>query len=325
MKATGSLVEGETAASGVHGDARIETMRRRLNAALLGKRRRIELVLACLLARGHLLLDDLPGTGKTTLAKTLADCLGGRFGRVQCTPDLLPTDITGFNLFNQKTREFEFHPGPVFSDVLLADEINRTTPRTQSALLEAMAERQVTIDAAPHRLAETFFVIATQNPIDSHGAYPLPEAQMDRFAMRLAIGYPDRQAQLAMLAARPIEYLEPADEPEAKLSPDDLRQLQQAVTEVAVHPAVQGYLVDLVEATRAAESIELGVSPRGMLSWQRVAQAWALLQARSFVTPQDIQDVAPVALAVRLVLRSGSMDAAVKTLLDEVPVPDYRH
>ena len=302
----------------------VAMLRGRLNDALLGKRQRIELVLACLLARGHLLLDDLPGTGKTTLAKTLADCLGGRFGRLQCTPDLLPTDITGFNLFNQKSREFEFHPGPVFSDVLLADEINRTTPRTQSALLEAMAERQVTIDAMPHRLVDTFFVIATQNPIDSHGAYPLPEAQLDRFAMRLEIGYPDREAQLAMLAATPREFCDAPQNAEPKLSIDDLRELQRAVAGVAVHPAVQGYLVDLVDATRRNESIELGVSPRGMLSWQRVAQAWAFLKGRDFVTPQDVQEVAGPVLSVRLVLRSGSPEGVIKNLMTETPVPDYR-
>jgi MoxR-like ATPase len=302
----------------------IEILRRRLNAELLGKGHQIELVLACLLARGHLLLDDLPGTGKTTLAKTLADCLSGRFGRVQCTPDLLPTDITGFNLFNQKTREFEFHAGPVFSDVLLADEINRTTPRTQSALLEAMAERQVTIDAVPHRLADAFFVIATQNPIDSHGAYPLPEAQLDRFAMRLEIGYPDRAAQLAMLAASPAEFAPPRDRAAARLSIQDLHELQRDAATVSVHPAVREYLVDLVDATRRHESIELGVSPRGMLSWQRVAQAWAFLKGRTFVTPQDIQDVGPHVLGVRLVLRSGSPDMVIRGLLRDTPVPDYR-
>lgn len=302
----------------------IDILRRRLNAELLGKGQQIELVLACLLARGHLLLDDLPGTGKTTLAKTLADCLSGRFGRVQCTPDLLPTDITGFNLFNQKTREFEFHAGPVFSDILLADEINRTTPRTQSALLEAMAERQVTIDAVPHRLADAFFVIATQNPIDSHGAYPLPEAQLDRFAMRLEIGYPDRAAQLAMLAASPPEFAPPRDRAAARLSIQDLHELQRAAAAISVHPAVREYLVDLVDATRRHESIELGVSPRGMLSWQRVAQAWAFLKGRTFVTPQDIQDVGPHVLGVRLVLRSGSPDTVIRGLLRDTPVPDYR-
>jgi MoxR-like ATPase len=302
---------------------KLESLRDRLNAVLLGKAQQIELVLACMLARGHLLLDDLPGTGKTTLAKALANSLGGRFGRLQCTPDLLPTDITGFVLFNQKSREFEFHPGPVFSDVLLADEINRTTPRTQSALLEAMAERQVTIDAKAHPLADTFFVIATQNPIDSHGAYPLPEAQLDRFAMRLEIGYPDRAAQLAMLSTKQHDL---ADVPsrETPLTIDQLRLLQRLVADVHVDEKVRGYLVDLVEATRSHEAIALGVSPRGMLIWQRISQAWAFLQGRDFVTPTDVQEVALPTLSVRLVVRSGSPIAVIQTLLRDTPVPDYR-
>ena len=178
----------------------VTALRNHLRSVLLGKDEQIDLVIACLLARGHLLLDDLPGTGKTTLAKAIATGLSARLARVQCTPDLMPADITGFSMFNQKTREFDFHPGPVFADVLLADELNRTTPRTQSALLEAMAERQVSIDGNAHPLSPAFFVIATQNPIDSHGAYPLPEAQLDRFAIKLRIGYPDREAQREILS-----------------------------------------------------------------------------------------------------------------------------
>ena len=187
--------------TGCQHQATIDALRGALNHALIGKDEIIEMVLACLLARGHLLFDDLPGLGKTTLAKAVAHAVGGQFARVQCTPDLLPTDITGFNMFDQKTREFEFHRGPVFSDVLLADEINRATPRTQSALFEAMAERQVTIDGQSYPLNKTFLVIATQNPVESHGAYPLPEAQLDRFAMKLRIGYPNRASELEMLAA----------------------------------------------------------------------------------------------------------------------------
>ncbi len=257
----------------VDGRKIIAELRRALNAALVGKEEVTELVLACLLSRGHLLFDDLPGLGKTTLAKTLAYAVGGRFARVQCTPDLLPGDITGFNIFNQKTREFEFLPGPVFSDVLLADEINRATPRTQSALFEAMAERQVTIDGASRILSKSFFVIATQNPVESHGAYPLPEAQLDRFAMKVRIGYPDRSSELSLLASRIGRDALSADVPSAVVERSALVDLQDQVSRVAVADSLQEYLVDLGRATREHRAVRLGLSPRGLLTWQRVAQA----------------------------------------------------
>jgi len=303
--------------------AELSILRDQLGRVLLGKSEQIELVIACLLAQGHLLLDDLPGTGKTTLAKALAECLGGRLARIQCTPDLLPTDVTGFNLFNQKSREFEFHPGPVFADVLLADELNRTTPRTQSALLEAMAERQVTIDAVPYHLSETFFVIATQNPIDSHGAYPLPEAQLDRFTIKLQIGYPDREAQLAILenASRPVCH---HDSSHRVLSLPDLRAMQQQVQTITVHPRVREYVVDLVESTRHEPAIQLGVSPRGMLHWQRMAQAWAVLQGRDFVTPSDVAKVAHPVLSVRLLTATDDVDSVIAQIMKQVPAPEYR-
>lgn len=294
----------------------ISALRGRLNQVLLGKSDRIELVIACLLAGGHLLLDDLPGLGKTTLAKAIADCFGAKFSRIQCTPDLLPTDVTGFNLFNQKTREFEFHPGPVFADILLADEINRTTPRTQSALFEAMAERQVTIDGSARQLSETFFVIATQNPIDSHGAYPLPEAQLDRFAVKLAIGYPDSEAQLAILNRNQ----KISDQPDA-LGEGALASAQQSVDQCRVAEEVQRYLVSLCEASRNHEDISLGVSPRGMLIWQQMARAWAVLKGRDFVTPDDIQDVAAPVLSVRLVTRVRDELAVIDELIQSVVVP----
>jgi len=301
----------------------LDQLRRQLGSVLLGKSSQIEMVIACLLAQGHILLDDLPGTGKTTLAKALAECLGGTLARIQCTPDLLPSDVTGFNLFNQKTREFEFHPGPVFADFLLADELNRTTPRTQSALLEAMAERQVTIDAVPHKLADTFFVIATQNPIDSHGAYPLPEAQLDRFMIKLEIGYPDRAAQLDILEAAsrvPSEKVKAG----SVLSLADLQRLQRHVQSIQVHPRVREYLVDLVEATRSDAAIQLGVSPRGMLHWQRIAQAWATLQGRDFVTPSDVAHVARPVLSVRLLTSTSDVNTVIERIMNTVPAPEYR-
>lgn len=312
-----------TLTAACHHQAAIDALRRSLQTALIGKHDVVEMVLACLLARGHLLFDDLPGLGKTTLAKSIARAVGGEFARVQCTPDLLPTDITGFNMFDPKSREFEFHRGPVFSDVLLADEINRATPRTQSALFEAMAERQVTIDGVTHPLSGTFFVIATQNPVESHGAYPLPEAQLDRFAMKLRIGYPDRGSELAMLAANVGVADGVRREADAVISPAQLCRLQEHVAKVALTEKVQEYLVDLGRATRDHQEITLGLSPRGLIMWQRVAQARAHLRGRDFVTPDDIQDVAGPVLEVRL---AGDFDTApqvVDEILAAVEVPVF--
>jgi MoxR-like ATPase len=301
---------------------RIERVRDRLGSVLRGKPAVIHDLLVCLLARGHILLEDRPGLGKTTLAKALADALGGRFARVQCTPDLMPSDVTGFNIFNQKTREFEFRPGPVFSDILLADEINRATPRTQSALLEAMAERQVTVDAERFPLSESFFVVATQNPHDQHGTYPLPEAQLDRFGMRLEIGYPHPDDERAILAAAVVTAPESdRGAPTPVIGIEELGRLQAAVAATAVAPRVQEYLVRLADASRRRPDIPCGISPRGLLMWQRAAQARAFLDGRGFVTPADAQGVARPVLSVRLGLDAAEAEGAIDRLLRDVEVP----
>ncbi|HEY2250288.1 MAG TPA: MoxR family ATPase [Planctomycetaceae bacterium] len=294
-----------------------------MNAVLRGKSEVVEQVLICLLAQGHLLIEDKPGLGKTTLAKALAVAVGGRFARVQCTPDLLPGDVTGFSIYNQKAHEFEFRPGPVFSEVLLADEINRATPRTQSALLEAMAERQVTVDAVRYPLSQEFFVIATQNPIDQHGTFPLPEAQLDRFAMKLSVGYPHPNDELQMLrdAAAGTEALG-RQEP---LFPEQcLRHVQQQVARLVIADPIQEYLVQLADASRRHPQVVLGVSPRGLLTWQRVAQARAFLNQRAFVTPDDVQQTAIPVLCVRLGIDHSDPLPVIREILDSVPVPEYR-
>ena len=301
----------------------IERLRAALNGVLRGKAAVVEHVLACLLARGHLLVEDLPGLGKTTLAKALAVALGGKFARVQCTPDLLPGDLTGFRVFDQHTREFEFLPGPVFADVLLADEINRATPRTQSALLEAMAERQVTVDNVRHVLSDTFFVIATQNPVEQHGTYPLPEAQLDRFAMKLRIGYPGRDHELAMLEAAVGRRTGEDGSVAPVMDPGQLRALQDRVAQVAVGAAAREYLVALAQATRTHRQVTLGLSPRGLLIWQRLAQARAFLDGRDYVTPDDIQDVAEPVLGVRLGVEPDAVARVHSEITASVPVPVY--
>lgn len=299
----------------------IDRLRNALNQVLRGKQEAMELVLACLLARGHLLIEDLPGLGKTTLAKAIARSISGEFARVQCTPDLLPSDITGFSLFNPKTRQFEFHAGPVFSDVLLADEINRATPRTQSALFEAMAERQVTLDRICHRLPDTFFVIATQNPFDSHGAYPLPEAQLDRFTLRLSLGYPSADEEVKMLGdAIGGERFDPS-RVEPVLSLEQLAAIQRHVQQVEVSTAVRGFLVQVARASRTRADVGVGISPRGLLLWQSMCQAWAHLDGRDFVTPEDAHETAGPVLSVRLESQTGDAKTLVDELLSGVPVP----
>ena len=302
--------------------AAVGAIRDRLNAALRGKCDVVEQVLVCLLAQGHLLLEDLPGLGKTTLAKALAAAVGGSFGRLQCTPDLLPSDVTGFNLFNQKTHEFDFRRGPVFADVLLADEINRATPRTQSALLEAMAERQVTVDAERFPLSETFFVIATQNPVDQHGTYPLPEAQLDRFAMRLSVGYPAPEDESRLLGDAVLGSEDATSSFEGPvLQAGELAAIQRQVAAVGVVEPVRDYLVALGAGTRRHSGLLLGTSPRGLLTLMRCAQANAVIAGRDFVTPDDVQAVAQPVLGVRLASDGEDVATIVASLLDEIPPP----
>jgi MoxR-like ATPase len=292
---------------------------------IIGKTETIENAIIALLADGHILIEDIPGIGKTTLAKALARVMGGTYRRIQFTPDLLPADITGCSLFNQKTVEFEFRPGPVFANVVLADELNRATPKTQSSLLEAMEERQVTADGVVHPLPTPFLVLATQNNIELTGTYPLPEAQMDRFLARLSIGYPDRDSEVEILREQQVEH--PLAKLESVITPDQLREVQQQVRRTYVHDSVREYVVDVVRATREEAGLVLGASPRGSLLLAHAAQAAAVLAGRDFVSPDDVKRVAEMVIAHRLIGRSevrGRSDASpkiVRSILDHVPVP----
>lgn len=303
--------------------SRVDQLRDKLNQVLKGKADVIDNVIICLLSRGHLLLEDHPGLGKTMLAKALATLIGGRFARVQCTPDLLPSDITGFNIFNQKTHEFDFRQGPVFSDIMLADEINRATPRTQSALLEAMAERQVTVDAVRYQLSQDYFVIATQNPIDQHGTYPLPEAQLDRFSMKLSIGYPEENDEIRMLAAAIDQNHDVVAELEPVFGEQELLEMQRKIVAIPVAESVQRYLVQIGNVTRKHAQVSLGLSPRGLLTWQRVAQAHAFLQQRNYVIPDDLLETALPVLSVRLGVDQSENRALIEEILKSVKLPEY--
>jgi MoxR-like ATPase len=271
---------------------------------IVGKGDVVELMLVALLCEGHILLEDVPGTGKTTLAKTLARSIGCQFNRIQFTPDLLPSDITGVNMFNQQESIFEYRAGPVMAQIVLADEINRAGPRTQSALLEAMEERQVTVDGVTRALPYPFLVLATQNPIELEGTFPLPEAQVDRFLMRIGMGYPDRTEEREILRRFRTEH--PLEQLEAVVSIDEIRTASQICRRVYLHPAVEDYLLDLVRASRNDPDIELGVSPRGTLALYRASQAFAAIRGRDYVIPDDIKHLAAPVLAHRLALRSDA-------------------
>jgi MoxR-like ATPase len=308
---------------------RLERLHASIVRVIRGKSEIVDALIAALLARGHVLLEDVPGVGKTTLAQALARSLDLEFHRIQFTSDTLPSDIIGISVYRQNREEFEFLPGPLFSNVVLADEINRAAPRTQSALLEAMSEHSVTVDKTRHRLAKPFLVVATQNPVESTGTYPLPESQLDRFLMRLSMGYPGHDEEFMLLrtsGAEPqLEQLEPV------LNAREVMEMQDLVAEVHISDELLEYLLEVVEATRSHQALALGVSTRGCLSWQRSSQALALVRGRAFVIPDDLQDTAEAVLAHRLLHadplvgdgweRSRSERAVIRSILESIPVP----
>ena len=293
---------------------------------IVGRRRELELVLAGLLCQGHLLIEDVPGVGKTVLSRSLARCLGCTFSRIQFTPDLLPSDITGTSVFNPQTRAFEFRPGPLMAQVILADEINRATPKTQSALLEAMEERQITIDGVSHALPRPFIVIATQNPIEYEGTFPLPEAQLDRFLLRIRLGYLSKDEEIDMAERQQFDH--PLATLAAVVGQEELTAMQNAVRHVFVSPAVKRYIVDLTFATRDLDSVYLGASPRGTLGLYRGGQALASLRGRDHVLPDDVKTLAEPVLAHRIIvdpaarMKGLTASQVIARLLEQIPLPD---
>jgi len=303
----------------------VARVRENIQKVIVGKDEAIDLVLVAVLCEGHVLIEDVPGIGKTMLARSIAASLGCTFRRIQFTPDLLPSDVTGINYFNQKAQEFVFRPGPVMSQVVLADEINRATPRTQAALLEAMQERQVTVDGVTYPLPRPFLVIATQNPIELEGTFPLPEAQVDRFLIRLSLGYPTKEEEHAILLR--FEQRDPLEGLNPVISSDVLIEMQRRVRAVRVEESVRSYVVDVVRATRTHEDIQLGVSPRGTLALYRCAQALAAIRGREYVLPDDVKLLAPYVLIHRLLispatrLKGRQLADVLMEAVNTVPVP----
>jgi len=296
-----------------------------VSKVIVGKRPVIEQAVAALVAQGHLLVEDVPGVGKTMLAKSISVSVGCSFKRIQFTPDLLPSDVSGISVYSQQTGEFQFRPGPIMSQVVLADEINRATPKTQSALLEAMEELQVTVDGVTHHLEHPFIVMATQNPIEYEGTFPLPEAQLDRFLMRISLGYPDFDEELAVIEIQ--ETVHPIDTLEAVATPQDVVAMQQAAKEIYVDQVVRRYIVSLVEATRDHRDVALGASPRASLGLFRASRAMALVQDRDYVIPDDIKSLAVSVIGHRLILSAPARMRGVRSadvvedLLNQVAVP----
>ena len=303
----------------------IARVRENIRKVIVGKDEVIDLALVAMLCEGHVLLEDVPGTGKTTLAKAIAVSLGCSFSRIQFTPDLLPSDVTGIYYFNQKNQEFEYRPGPIMTQVLLADEINRATPRTQSALLEAMQERQVTVDIETKHLPRPFLVLATQNPIELEGTFPLPEAQIDRFIMRLSVGYPSEEHENDILLR--FERENPLDTLEPVVDPETVRAMQREVRTIKVEQSVREYVVKVARATREHEEVDLGASPRGTMALYHTCQALSALRGRTYVLPDDVKFLAPHVLTHRILisprtrLRGRRPDEVVAEIVNTVPVP----
>ena len=302
--------------------SKAEELINNINKVIVGKNDVVELVVTSLITGGHVLIEDMPGTGKTMLCKALAKSVDADFGRVQFTPDLLPSDLTGINFYNQKSMEFEFREGPLFSNIIVADEINRATPRTQSSLLEAMEEKQITVDKLTRKLDSPFMVLATQNPVESYGTYPLPEAQLDRFLMRVDMGYPTFEEEAEVVRRSDNKNI--SEELETVVSKEDIEYVQEHYTEVTMNDTVVNYLLNIVNETRNKDNILLGISPRGTIALYKASKAYAAVNGRDFVIPEDVKHMAPFVLNHRVKFRGSKRKGIydnINELLDKVPVP----